>query len=285
MTNKLPRLIYTAAFLIAAAAPNAWAGGVGLAPHQAVYEISLERASTASGITEMSGRMVYEIVGGNCGGYTQKMRFVTRVTDRNGNSVLNDLRTSSWEAPAGEKLRFNLSQYRGRELTESTEGMADREQGDAGVEVELSKPATRALQLEGKVYFPIQHSMALLQAAQEGRRQFPARLYDGSEQGETVYETNSFIGQPLPSETALTGVPEKIRGSAGLDGLYAWPVAISYYEPEARGTDAPPSYELAFRFHENGISSNLLIDYGDFAIRGKLTDLKMLEAEVCKPGK
>ncbi|KUO61244.1 MAG: hypothetical protein APF80_15535 [Alphaproteobacteria bacterium BRH_c36] len=284
MHTSLPRLTSAATLALAMAAPGAWAGGVGLAPHQAVYEISLERASTASGITEMSGRMVYELAGGSCSGYTQNMRFVTRVTDRNGTSIVNDLRTSSWEAAAGDKMRFNLSQYRGKELTETTEGTAGREPGDAKVEVELSKPATRALQLEGNVYFPIQHSMALLEAARQGRHQFPARLYDGSEQGETVFETNSFIGNALPKETALTGVPEALRGVAGIGQMHAWPVAISYYEPDARGTDAAPSYELAFRFHENGISSNLLIDYGDFAIRGKLTELTMLDADKCKSG-
>lgn len=283
MVKLLPRLIFPAISAVLAVAPNAWAGGVSLAPHQAVYEISLERASTASGITEMSGRMVYEIAGGTCSGYTQNMRFVTRVIDRNGNAVVNDLRTSSWEAAAGDKLRFNLSQYRGSELTETTEGEADREKSGSGIDIELSKPAARALQMEGKVYFPVQHSIALLKAAREGRRQFPAKLYDGSEQGETVYETNSFIGNELSKDAVLSGFPEQFRRDSGFNELPAWPVAISYYEPEARGIDAPPSYELAFRFHENGVSSNLLIDYGDFAIRGQLTDLKMLEAEECKP--
>lgn len=272
------------AALIASPAYSAAAGGLALAPHLAVYEISLERATTASGITEMSGRMVYELMGGSCSGYTQNMRFVTRVTDRNGTSMVNDLRTSSWEAASGDEMRFNLSQYRGKELTETTEGVADRMPKDGKISVELSKPANRALKLDAEVYFPIQHSIALLEAARQGRRQFPARLYDGSEQGETVFETSSFIGKALPKETALTGVPEELRGIAGLGGTPAWPIAISYYEPDARGTDAPPSYELAFRFHGNGISTNLLIDYGDFAIRGELTELTMLDAEKCKSG-
>lgn len=263
-------------------APFVSAGGAALVPHQAVYDISLERATSASGITDMSGRMVYELVGGACSGYTQKMRFVTRVTDRSGASMVNDLRTSSWEAFAGDKMRFLLNQYRGKELTETTQGYAGRRLQTGEISVELTKPANRAINLDPEVYFPIQHSIALLKAAKEGKRQFPARLYDGSEQGETVFETNSFIGRKMAATQALSGVPEELRKVGRLEDQPAWPVAISYYEPDSRGTDAAPSYELAFRFHEGGISSKLMIDYGDFAIRGKLTGLKLLDKESCE---
>ena len=280
--DRLPRLSFALAALLLTAG-TAVAGGVSLAPHRAVYDITLERSTTSSGISDMTGRMVYELAGGTCSGYTQKMRFVTRVTDRNGTSSVNDLRTSSWEAAAGDQMRFLLSQYRGKELTESTEGTAGRE--NASVAVELTKPTTRALNLDKEVFFPIQHSIALLEAASAGRRQFPARLYDGSEQGETVFDTNSFIGNKLSEKNALTGVPEELRHLAKLDTLPAWPVAISYYEANAQGTDATPSYELAFRFHANGISSNLLIDYGDFAIRGKLTKLTLLDPDTCSQPK
>ena len=36
---------------------------ISLAPHRAVYEITLDRAGSASGIGELKGRMVYEITG------------------------------------------------------------------------------------------------------------------------------------------------------------------------------------------------------------------------------
>ena len=50
-------------------------------------------------------------------------------------------------------------------------------------------------------------------------------------------------------------------------------------------SEAVPTYELAFRFYENGVSSKLFIDYGDFAIRGELKELTFLEEEKCSvPG-
>ena len=56
-----------------------------------------------------------------------------------------------------------------------------------------------------------------------------------------------------------------------------------FFEPGPRKADAVPTYELAFRFYENGVSTKLYIDYGDFAIRGELKELTFLEETPCSP--
>lgn len=48
-----------------------------LAPHRAVYEISLDQSRNAGSVTDMSGRMVYELTGSACEGWSQSMRFVS----------------------------------------------------------------------------------------------------------------------------------------------------------------------------------------------------------------
>ena len=99
-------------------AAGAWAGPVAaatadvhFAPHRAVYEFTLTRTSAGSGVSEMTGRMVYDLTGSACEGYTQNMRFVTRTVNQDGSTQVNDLRSSSWEE-IGRKLRFSSSQYR-----------------------------------------------------------------------------------------------------------------------------------------------------------------------------
>ena len=255
---------------------------VPLAPHRAVYDITLVRAATGSGIAEMSGRMVYELSGSTCDGYTQNMRFVTRITDREGNAQVNDLRSSTWEDGAGERLRFHLSQYRNQRLTDTTEGDAGRSHARGPVDVKLRKPKRKGLRLKPEVYFPIQHSIALIAAAKAGKRLMSADVYDGSEKGEKVYLTSAYIGKRVSSGTRL--FPEGVEVPAGLGKLQAWPVSISYFEPGGAHTDAVPAYELSFRFIENGISSRLLIDYGDFAIRGELRELRLLDRAKCAAG-
>src|SRR6516165_12481300 len=72
-----------------------------LAPHRAVYDMSLAAARGGTGVTAVSGRMVYELTGSACEGYTQNMRFVTQMVNQGGATVLTDLRSYSWEEGSG----------------------------------------------------------------------------------------------------------------------------------------------------------------------------------------
>jgi hypothetical protein len=76
-------------------------------------------------------------------------------------------------------------------------------------------------------------------------------------------------------------VPTTVTNGDKLNSIASWPVAIGYFEPGPSRVDTLPTYELSFRFYENGVSSRLYIDYGDFAIRGELKELTFLEEGKC----
>jgi len=257
--------------------------GVDFRPHRAVYDITFDHATPGSGVADMTGRMVYEMTGSKCEGFAQNMRFVTRMTNQQGAVQINDLRTTSFEDLAAHQLRFSSSQYENQKLSEASQGSAGPATGATFTEVKLTKPAKKTVKLPSDIYFPIQHSIALMAAAKAGKSIFPANLYDGSDKGEKFYETNAIIG-----ERAAPGsikVPAKIANGEKLNELASWPIAIGYFEPGPARTEAVPTYELAFRFYENGVSSKLYIDYGDFAIRGELKELIFLAEEKCPAGK
>ena len=142
--------------------------------------------------------MVYELTGSACEGYTQNMRFVTAMTNQSGSATVSDLRSSSWEDASAKRFRFSSSQFRDDKPTEATAGDATRAPTGSDVKVELTKPAKKDLSLRMGVYFPIQHSIALLEAARAGKTMFRANLFDGSEKGEKVYDTVSAIGRLQP---------------------------------------------------------------------------------------
>jgi hypothetical protein len=211
------------------------------------------------------------------------MRFVTRMTNQEGAAQVNDLRTSSFEDIAKHSLRFSSSQYENQKLSEASQGSAGPANGATFTEVKLTKPARKTVKLPSDIYFPIQHSLALMEAAQAGKSMFLANLYDGSDKGEKFYETNAVIG--ARAQPGSVEVPARVDNGEKLSGLSSWPIAIGYFEPGPAHTDAVPSYELSFRFYENGVSTHLYIDYGEFAIRGELRELSFLKETKCPRGK
>ncbi len=260
---------------------SAAAAAIVLAPHRAVYEMSLATSRGGSGVTAVTGRMVYELTGSVCEGYTQTMRFVTQMVNQGGNTILTDLRSTSWEEGSGKRFRFSSSQFRDEKATEVTAGDAARANASGDVKVELTKPAKKDLSLSSRVYFPVQHSIALLQAASAGKTTFRADLYDGSEKGEKVYDTVSVVGRLQPAGANRKLAP--VKNSEVLDTLPAWPVSIGYFEPKTDKVDAVPVYELSFLFFANGVSRKLFIDYGEFAINGVLKDIVFHAPSKCDP--
>jgi hypothetical protein len=227
--------------------------------------------------------MVYELTGSTCEGYTQNMRFVTLMVNQNGNTITTDLRSSSWEEATGKRFRFNSSQFRDQKPTEATAGDAARANTAGDVKVELTKPAKKDLSLSSRVHFPVQHSIALIKAAKTNQTIFRADLYDGSEKGEKVYDTVSFIGRQIPAG-GNRQLPA-VKNADALDQIPAWPVSIGYFEPDSDKADAVPVYELSFLFFENGVSRKLFIDYGEFAIQGVLREIVFHEPSKCERAK
>jgi hypothetical protein len=282
MAASAEKLLLASIALCALAGPAAAIAArepVKLTPHRAVYEMTLDDARSASGITGIDGRMVFEFTGSECDGYTLNMRMVTQMTDSQGQTNRTDLRSSTWEQGNGQKFRFQSSQYLNDKLNDVTMGRAAREAPDAPVEVKLSQPARAELNLSGRVLFPTQHSLALIDAARDGDRMLQAQIYDGSEKGQKVYDTTAFIGNPVPAGSE-PGIEPPAK-EKGLADLVSWPVSIGYFE--AKEGDLTPSYQIDFRLYTNGVSRDLLIDYGDFSIQGKLTSLEYLKPGACPP--
>lgn len=253
-------------------------GVSGLAPHRAVYEMTLDVSRPASGVSGVLGRMVFEFAGSGCDGYTMNMRLVTQVEGESGRSIVTDLRSSTWEQGAGKRYRFNSSQYRGDKLEESTSGDAERINGNENVEVHVIAPNKMDMKVAGSVLFPTQHSLAILESAKAGKKILQARVYDGSSKGDKVYTTTTFIGKKVVDDD---GKPTSdVVKDKNLSGIESWPVSISYFENGPDATDTPV-YQLSFRLYSNGVSRDLLIDYGDFAIKGDLSSLELMPAPKC----
>jgi hypothetical protein len=130
-----------------------------LVSHRAIYDLALDKASDKSGITSLSGRMVYEFSGSPCEGYTTNFRYVTRI-NTDDVSRLTDQQTTTFEDGAGKTFSFVTKSLVDQELDKEVKGTATR--GPDGITVKLTKPQKAEMSLQ-QTWFPTQHLVELRQ--------------------------------------------------------------------------------------------------------------------------
>ena len=255
---------------------HAEAGLVSLVPHRAVYDLSMVDSGDASDVSNVSGRLVMEFTGSACAGYSSKLRFVTESDDQDGKRQITDSRSSTFESADGKRLEFVNETYNDDTLAEQSRGTASRKSGD--VSVNLTKPEAKKFALSHTVVFPTEQMEKILTSAIAGQTFLNLDVYDGSEDGQTVFETAGIIGHV---STAADDVgAEAVVQKAGIAGLRHWPLTLSYFDKAGQG-DETPYYTMSFVLYENGVGRKLKIDYGDFALSGTLTKLDLLPPTPC----
>ena len=95
------------------------------------------------------------------------------------------------------------------------------------------------------------------------------------------------IGQRIVPDSQRREV--SAPGGEVLKDLDRWPVTVSYFPGEGSapdfredtGGEEMPVYAISSELFENGVSRKLLLDYGDFSLRGELTDITFLQSPDC----
>ena len=250
-------------------------------PHQALYELSLLKSRGSSPVNSARGRILYNFSGSACEGYTSEFRQVSELDVGEGKVTLSDLRSSSWEDGAGKTYRFQIETRMNDADSNPVDGIAERT-GDH-ITVKLKKPETKSFTLDGSTVFPTEQIQRIIAAAREGKSVLELTVYDGSDNGEKVYNTLSVIGQPIPGDKTIAS-PDPSTTNEQMKSLTRWPVTVSYYDHEAKSKDGEqtPVYAMSFELFENGVSRALVLDYNDFVISGALGKFDVKDAKPCK---
>ena len=271
---RLSKVLISATSVILLSAASASAGVVdSLIPHRAVYDLELDGSSERSGIESMYGRMVYEFNGSPCAGYTVEFRFVTQL--QTGQSTrLTDQQTTTYEDLENQTFRFVTKSYVNQKLDLEVRGSAKGLPAETEVSLQNPKPDNLSLV---PAQFPTAQMISLIEKAKSGERFFQGYLFDGSDEGRKVMLTTSVVG--------AAKVPETDSGDLSVTGdlasLPTWPVTIAYFD-ESESNDGTPIYRISFKLYENGVTRDLKMDYGDFALKGTLANLELFDMESCE---
>jgi hypothetical protein len=250
-----------------------------LAPHLAIYDLSLAYTRGNSQIEAVRGRIVYDFDGSACSGYTLGFRQVSLVDNGEGKVSTSDLRSTTWEGGDAKSFTFKSQNFLNEDLIDTVDGRADRRAKITVVD--LQKPQRRKLRLGPEVVFPTEHMVRAIQAGRAGTTILSFPIYDGSDSGDKVFNTLTVVGKTImPGARVADDAAGK---EPKLAAMPRWPVTISYFAKDKtqQSGEQTPDYAISFELYQNGISRALMLDYNDFVVRGTLTSLELKQPKPC----
>lgn len=255
-----------AASLIAMTPAFAQAPDIDLAGYRAVYEISFESSDSNSGIIGAEGRYVFD-VDNACEGYATNERFVVRLA-RAEDPIVQDYRLTAFEAADGAQYRFTrtieLNGLTGQKA--SGELVVDSDKSSAHVDYAEADDQT----YEDAVLTPVAHIRELLATAKSGENRHAAMIFDGDVDSPIFYAVTRIMSANPDLDT---------EGDAqeALEDLARWKIDTVYYPPETgeEGEGATPKFLFEAVLFENGVLTDLKLDYVDFALKATLSDLEV----------
>ena len=253
----------------------------GFLSHQALYDLSLLKSRGSNSISSARGRILYSFSGSTCEGYTSEFRQVSEMDNGEDKVTLSDLRSTSWEDAAGKTYRFKIDSRMNDVETGPVDGIAERV-GDH-ITVKLKQPMAKTFNLDGSTVFPTEQIEHIIAAAKEGKSIVEQTVYDGSDNGEKVFNTLAVIGQPIRGDQTIAS-PDPSTENDVMKSTTRWPVTVSYFDHNSRPQEGEqtPVYAMSFELFENGVSRALVLDYNDFVISGALGKFNVKDSKPCQ---
>jgi EipB-like len=250
---------------------------VNLAPHRAYYVLEALRLDDKGGISAISGKLAYEITGNDCEGYAVNYRIANRYIQGEGSAQTMDIQMTSFESGDGKDLDMRQKQYVNGALDSETRVKAKATGDGKAGSGELEAKENKSFEIDAAAIFPTAFQKQLMIDAAKGQSRSTATVFEGSDDTKSV-KAVGFIGAKRESGKIAAGTDATTLDT--LNKLPVWPVTVSYYNIDSRA-DEPPTYSASFNMLENGVSTDLVLDYGSYALKGKLEKIEMLKADTC----
>ena len=228
----------------------------------AIYDLSLQKVRTHD-VTGATGQMRFAVADGCSGwGTTQHMVLLIRNADGSLTKTVTDYVT--WETKDGNTLTFNLSERDndGKPVIDDA-GTAIHAGADGSGTITYSTPANRVMTMPPGTLFPMAHTEAILDASTKGQKFISVPLFDGTTDDGAQHTFVVILGRgdhkaaPFPDLAKLTSTD----------------VDIAFYE--RKNSDQNPDFRSQMRYYDNGVANNIMMDFGDFVLIGKLERLEL----------
>jgi hypothetical protein len=209
--------------------------------------------------------------GESCDGWTVEQRYRLKMAYAESQDVSISSNFVTWESKDGLRYRFNQKETRNGTDNDEIRGTAKLDGPDKGGAVEFEKPQPKSLKLPPGVLFPSSHTIFLIDKAKAGENFISRQLFDGATVENAVLVSAVIGAKVEPDEESAKKSPLLNRPG--------WRVRLAFFPADQKAEK--PDYELGMLLLDNGVSRDMVIDYGDYSIRAKLDDIEALPKPGC----
>tara|TARA_R110001592_G_scaffold3525_34_gene20248 strand:+ start:20659 stop:21558 length:900 start_codon:yes stop_codon:yes gene_type:complete len=247
----------------------------GFMAHKALYEIQLSSKSSSSKIANISGKMFYEWQP-SCDAWVSNHRFDMMYEYSEGPALRVTSDFSTYESFDGARFNYTSQRKKDGAVFEEVRGNVKANEAAYPNEAVYTIPEDLVFDLPKGTLFPMAHTLDVLNAIRTNKKFVQATIFDGSDD-EGPVEVNSFIGKP-----ATYTIPEEYKEYIDKDLVQAkaWKLRLAFFP--LNKPDSTSDYEMSLVFHENGVISDMEIDYGDFSVTQTLVAIEPL-GDACDP--
>ena len=244
-----------------------------LLPHKAVYEVKLVSIKSGAQIVGIGGTMNFSWKP-SCAGYITDHNFTLRYDYADAPRSIMNSHYATFESIDGKRMQFSSRQIENKKLIEHINGTA------TNTKAEFTAPKKMTMKFNDSAMFPTAHTLTLLRAAAAGDMLQNSHVFDGGDTKGPL-EINSVITKAADGKIWLKdGAKNSKIDSAALGGK-TWLIRMGFFNEDQ--VEANADYEMTLLLHENGVISDMIIDYADFSISQKLVSLETIKPDHCEP--
>ena len=279
------------------------ASAVEIAAHRALYTMSLAKSKTDSGVSGAQGQMGYQW-GETCDGWTVEQRYQLTINYSESQDVNIVSNFVTWESKDGLRYRFNQKETRNGTVDEEIRGSAQLDGPGKGGTITFEKPQTQTMTLPAGALFPSAHTILLIEKAEAGENFISRQVFDGATVEGAVL-VSAVIGPKIEPDAKGEAAPKADLNAKDTPTVKAdanakdppnvpdtknslndpvlqypgWRVRLAFFPADPKAEK--PDYELGMLLLDNGISRDMVIDYGDYTINAKLNNIQALGKPHC----
>jgi len=237
-----------------------------VAPHRAVYDLSLDNTRGHGDVADVSGTMLFEWAD-SCDGWSVTQRTAMSFTYQTGETVDLGWNVVTWESKDGLRYRFFIRNFENGSVKDEYRGEAHLDGHGKGGAADYTLPEKRTVALPPGVLFPTAHTIELMKRVEAGDKFFWATVFDGFD-NDGLSDISAAIATRLKTEAgAGSRFPLLAAGPSSR-------VSLAFYNRDS--DSAEPEHEQVLRLHQNGVVEDITLDFGNFSVAGKLKELKSL---------